>query len=1805
MKKRLLALSLAALMLLSTLIFTVAAEETPLTLVSAVISGKDTIRLTFSEPVKIDSTKPFMGIRMTTNKEGGYQSIKLGDDEAISQWYSDTINEVAGSNKTQYDWKLAMPTAFGGFENIYEMVSKSNPVLENYKNFYVLFCMEEKEYKPGTQLSQNSDPATLYNVSAVSDKTKKLSATKINAGGWDSVYIPIEVDTDVFMPDVEGAVPSISKGEIRDIEIENIFVANEKQIVFELSEDVQLVVPEGASLNADIRYLHGITKALVYTDINNDGVKEYLKKNGTIESYGNKLIWTATDEGPLAEMTLEQIINKDGFVTVIPPTEPDGKETVVDVISGAAKWKLSFNIEGVEDKRIPFPFDGYINNVRSAKDEFGILKATKGNTANHNFCSIAIDLLAKDSTLGQKENASLKYEDNLFQSIAELEIKETKILNDHQIEITFSEEAQIIGDPHPYVAVVYTDENGDIVQIDVNGDGTFDKTLTFNGYITVEGNKLVWTKYTTESTTMEQIFGKEGYEVYEGYEDWKVQLYILENEDLSGVIEEYRPAVIDCITSLDGTKALYGTKTTVVEGEFVPAQDLFFADLTELDKTNINAVYVPPQITPVTVDSLKILNERQVEITFSQAIELVETEMPTAVVRYVDANGKLVYVDKDGSPETQETPMVFEGELYSENGKLYWVADIEYVFADVIAKKGYEETDWTVELFIQDKDNKNSTAVKEYLIEFVDSIRAVEGNGLLQATSVGESIDSDIFTSDAFIGQENLNKVYYPYEPIALESVTILNREQVAIKFSNAITIVEDDNNPVYAGFKYVDPETNAVIYNGEKALVSSGTLSISKDSDDTLVLRLTDGTLPANVNDILNKKGFENVPGSADWNIVFVIEGRDTIKITKPQRGYIDNIQSVDGLGRFYCNVPNDDKKNDSHVVTDIKGTENSESPYIPGNMLPMTVTKAEVRDEKIIKIYFPYNVKLVGSNKASVSVRYVDENGNLIWMDEDGDGKKEPLQAYGTPTAAKNFISFTPNGGYLSKFNMEELMSMEGMDKHAGSDKWKVAICIEGMDGAGEQVPGYIENVQSVDGKYVLEATKPNDNGIYDGYYIFDIEGLENVNKPYVAEVIRPDWPEDTRTGVDIVSVKILDDTRIEIKFSEPVTSNSGVWSCIRYVKYNKDGKPNYSGYTDPKTGKTKVFQFGVKLDFKGTDTVIGYLDTQETMSEIMNMTVWGGVAYNKGYDVLFCIEGLPSDVVKKPQLAYIDNITSLNGKRLLKGLYSCRDENKRIYDATYHPIDGIQNAKKKWTAPYRPYLTLDNVRVLNAFQLELTFSEPIKQVGNVFAAIRYVTKDGLNYQYDHDLGMHLQWDGKITCNNTNVVKWTLKNTSTKTLEDLIAMKGYENKKNEWYVSFCIEGLPEASITDLQYGYIENIQSLDGTKVLKGTHKKFDMNKKIYDGFYYIKKFQDIENAKNSIIEEEEKVGVEVVKVQILDDYQLKIEFSEPVKLLGEGTQATQYCPVYAGIRFTDMNLETQILNGLTLDFSGDFSLTEDGTAAIWQIRNQSQTIEELLTNPDYADFIPNFCIQETEDMYEIPTPLSGYIDNIQNIDGTLSLVATKDDMFGVADEFFTSDILPKEKDPNAIEKVESELIDYSKMTNAQREAFLALSVEEHNNIIVKAEELLEAAVYNKFEGKTLKTYKKLLSANGVSASEVRGLTISVAENLNALVPLSFSYDLSEMQIPATENMYVYRINADGTVTAINDVIVTVADDMIKEVKFTSDVVADFVIANKAMGTNLGGGILLYIIIALILILAAAVVFVFLKKKKKNENK
>lgn len=1763
--KRLLAIILAFAMLLSVTVFTAVAGSNELTLEKAYIINDTQIKLIFSEPISVDgSAAPFAAIRYgnvgATPATAGAIKGNIDGSSVYLQFFGKDSNKlvpVEGSNDKEWIWTIAAPTTAGA-KTVTEIFDKTNKSLKSFKDYPVFFCIEEVEKNPDGS-AKNSDIGTIFNISAKSDSSKHLKATRNGtAKSWDGAYVLLDYEP---VP-----VKDIKESEVRDITVEKITIVNDKQVVIDLSEDINII---GTSKTRPIFV------GMRYTDANYNlkTSPTNMQSYATVEYSGSQILATF-DGGELSSKSLADVIAKKGYESV----------------SGSEDWLVTLAIEGKPDTdRIPKPLAKYINNVRSADDEYGVLKANKLNTGAPSYNGLYFEVdFDKVLQPGEKrifaglENASLKYSEHPYHLTTKLIPESVNIIDERQIDIVFPELIKFAGAEMPKFSLCYIDKDNNIAE-----DGGKPLAWEFEK-AEIESYRILVTK-SEGGVSIKDIISKKGYE--EKGKDWTVA-FCIEGVASTSITEPKRKFV-DNIQNADGSAILGAT----VADENGIADRWFGTNIT--GDANAEKPYVPDGRRDITVTSVKIINSRQIELTFSEDIKINGSTKPFMAIRYTNKDYAVQYIDS--KPQQWDGKTSIKGNVLTftvVEGAPTFDKFLNFEVNDAIRA---HKNDWLATFCIEGmQDSSIPTPVPGY----VDNITSLDGKGMLVANKSHTSGVWDGNLSTDFKGLENVNVPYVEkvIRGVTVESATILNEKQIKFHFSEPVHIVGNNKNnvPVFNGLRYTN-QSLGVVYVGGKPQQWTGKLE--EDNGDLI---FTNGG-NRSIADFLAKTEFED----ENWIPTFTFEGMpdETFAIAEPKAGYVDNIQTEDGCGLLLA-----DTKDNTNGIYDgchikvFEGMENLTKKYIPGGHHEITVESVTIINERQIEIVFSEDVKFVGSSLPFMAVRYTDANHTVVYV-TNKDGKSTPLQYAGNGTIEGNVMTWTKNPGLPS---FQDLLSKKGYE-----DKdWNVEFCIEGMpDSSGaisNPIVGFIDNIQGMDGKGILIATKSNSSGVYDGWLSPDILGIENASKKYVPVVVRPTWEEDTREGVDILSVKILNSTQIQIKFSEPVklAGEKSPWCCIRYVTYDANGRPQYGTYKT-KDGKTGVMQISGGITWNGKDTVIWNKTSGETMSDIMNMKAFDGHGKD-GYDIMFCIEGITDPKVKNPQVAYIDNVVSLNGKKKLKGIPVAMDLSKNPdgsyrgeYDGWYGEITGIENAKKAWEPPKQPSLTLDKVRVLNGFQLELTFSEPIQIVGSsnpkVFSAIRYTDND-FNVIKDPNAG-YLQYMGTVTTSETsNVVKWTLNSGSSKSLADLLQMKGYE--KSGYKLTFCFEGMPDdgSNVKTPYVGYIDNIRSIDGKRILKSS--KYDLTRGIYDGLY-ITKLEDMENATKADDDSGIRVGVEVESVTITGDYTLEIKFSEAVHMIGEGTAATQYCPVNACIRFTDANLNIQSYEGKKLEFAGDITLYDGEDTATWEIRDHSMKISDLLKKKEFLDYVANFCIEGTEDTELIPDPKPGYVDNIRNMDDSYLLVATKKDMFGITDAFYTSDIIEQSKSEDAIE-----FFDVNNMTNAEREAYKALdskALKELNDKLIAVYKTGKAGELSE-NGKAV--FDKLLAKNKISAEDLNAYVIGYDGAVSDIgCPITLTYDVSEKKYGIDEKIYVYRINEDGTVSEIERTTATVANGAIKNVKFMTDGLSDFVITTKPLDVNMNSGLPTWLIITLAAVAVAAIAAIAViaagKKKKDKAGK
>ena len=343
----------------------------------------------------------------------------------------------------------------------------------------------------------------------------------------------------------------------------------------------------------------------------------------------------------------------------------------------------------------------------------------------------------------------------------------------------------------------------------------------------------------------------------------------------------------------------------------------------------------------------------------------------------------------------------------------------------------------------------------------------------------------------------------------------------------------------------------------------------------------------------------------------------------------------------------------------------------------------------------------------------------------------------------------------------------------------------------------------------------------------------------------VTLPEYTFDPETEVGIVSVKLANPRWIEVTFSEPV-AHDNFYAGIRYVDLST-GIPNliFADLAGDGSANDPV-QFD-RVSAVWTDDNKVYFAISDHAKAISNdiLDKLSGAAFGdkvSGHEIAFCIEGVSAE--GKNEVGYIDTITSLDGTKKLKASLG-KSHASGIYDGLYLPIENpYEDGDFVNPEASDNNVVLEKAELVGPHSLKLTFSEPVKLIEGTKAwlSIRYCqyAADGYTPNFMTVGGkpcqVGLTIDESLVCaeDGTCVVNFA-DNVDMRAIVNGEAWEGADA------ILISIEQLP-AQIADYNgtIGFIDNIVSLDGERMLAASPAKMDISKNAageygaYDGAY-----------------------------------------------------------------------------------------------------------------------------------------------------------------------------------------------------------------------------------------------------------------------------------------------------------------------------------------------------------------------------------
>lgn len=961
-----------------------------------------------------------------------------------------------------------------------------------------------------------------------------------------------------------------------------------------------------------------------------------------------------------------------------------------------------------------------------------------------------------------------------------------------------------------------------------------------------------------------------------------------------------------------------------------PALKATTVDKDGWDEVRVTLAYPTPN---PAVTEVVAMEENKLHINFS--CDAIGNAGATVRVRLVDANGTVL-------------------KSQTENNTLEWSVEMNYVTWPKTPMTGKITSAVTVDgktvntvagvraLLSSYSGAKCVLYIKEGTSANPDKcVTPVKGNGLIDSYyAINNGTNAYIkYVNPALTASGTASDSWDDLTVEILDPAPTLNMTEVAVSGDNAMTVsfdaakvgsaggsvyvrIVDQNGKLmtkdgvnlnwnaaissanWPNTPYTGKITNTVTVAGKAVNTVSGVCALAKELGGTAVLRLVEA----------------EKSNSADKNVTPI-----------KNNGLIDSYYAInDGQNHYLYRV---NPALSANEVNDA-GWDVLTMPIL-SEAKTLTVTDAEMTDTNLVNIKF--DAAKVGNSGGVAYVRLVDAQGNVLTSTTEG----TPLEW----KATMGYVTW-PNTPMTLKINNSIIV-----DGHAVSTVEGVLALKETY--AGSRAVFYLIEDAAVNA--AKNVTPVKGNGYIDSYF---------ANNDGSNKYIPRDNPALTANGVnasgwDTLTVEILEEAPtlilqgvtanaggLTIAFSAEKVGNAGAYATLSIKGTDLSWELNISSPNWPNTP--------MKATPKGI-----------TMAEILDMVSEGGA--HAGKDLVFTLrEGTKSDSAK--------NVTATKNNGLIDSYYAINEgSNKYIYrvnpSLTADSVD-----KDGWDCVTRTVvisstgtMKITDVKVISDTRLLITFSEPIKMLGNAWAGLR-VVDENYNLMYYNEGQSPLQWYGRSSkqgypfewANEEHTqIYWTYRAVNTMNLTDIGQVLRAEGQlgevmKDNWKIVFCFEEKKtDTFAVTAANGLIDSVVSATDGKPIKPTVVKAGWN----DGVY-----MDVSG-------EAPTEKLEVTDVKVISDSRIVVTFSAPVEMLSSpygairlvnDTNALQY-------RINEDETKTPIQwGGAFLDY-----YNEEHTQLVWQIYGNQRNFGDLNNIPDILAFkgLPEewkaftfkFCIEE----------------------------------------------------------------------------------------------------------------------------------------------------------------------------------------------------------------------------------------------------
>jgi len=405
--------------------------------------------------------------------------------------------------------------------------------------------------------------------------------------------------------------------------------------------------------------------------------------------------------------------------------------------------------------------------------------------------------------------------------------------------------------------------------------------------------------------------------------------------------------------------------------------------------------------------------------------------------------------------------------------------------------------------------------------------------------------------------------------------------------------------------------------------------------------------------------------------------------------------------------------------------------------------------------------------------------------------------------------------------------------------------------------------------------------------------------------------------RQALTLTSAAMVSDTQVDLTFSEPIKISGKPFLALRVVDPETDKIVNVSGnQLLAQQPVLTLSEDGRTLSWKLTNVSLAdWMNKKETYPQ---------------YKIKVCLLENPTNVNGK-----IDQITDVYGGSALTATYS---EAGNREAACIELTDGIP-------------VVLEKAEIINASQIELSFSRPIAISGNPFVALRIVDPetDKIISSLPSSVNQMLAQQPVLSLDETKqILTWTLTDVN---LDGWMARK---TQYPEYAVKVCILENP----TNVN-GRIDQITNETKTAALAATYSESGMREA-------------------ACVELTKKKELKLESASAIDNHTIVMNFSEPIKLNGTPLLALRIVDPETDKIVSELSSINQMLAQ-----KPQLTLSEDGRSLTWTFSvDVSVWVNRQTAYPQYAVKV---CILESV------VAVNGVIDQVTDAAGQIGVSAT----------------------------------------------------------------------------------------------------------------------------------------------------------------------------------------------------------------------